>query len=126
MLQYGAPRVLLTDQGSNFTSKLLKSVNEYWGVKQSFTTPYHPQCDGMVERFNRTLATMISTIIEQSRRNWDDLLPYVLFAYRTAAHSSTNETPFYLMFGRDALSPTDLLWAGLPDINLADDPDFRM
>ena len=63
----------------------------------------------MVERFNRTLATMISTLIEQSRRNWDDLLPYVLYAYRTAVHSSTKETPFYLMFGRDAMSPTDLL-----------------
>ena len=104
-LQYETPKVLLTDNGSNFISKLMKSVNDYWGIKQSFTTPYHPQCDGMVERFNRTLATMILTLIEQSKRNWDDLLAYVLYAYRTAVHSSTGETPFYLMFGRDACLP---------------------
>ena len=125
LLQYGTPRVLLTDNGSNFISKLMKAVNEYWGIKQSFTTPYHPQCDGMVERFNRTLATMISTLIEQSRRNWDDLLPYVLYAYRTAVHSSTKETPFYLMFGRDAISPTDLLWSELPETRYNDTPDYR-
>ena len=100
MLQYGTPRVLLTDNGTNFTSKLMKSINEYWGVKQSFTTPYHPQCDGMVERFNRTLATMISTLIEQSRRNWDDLLPYVLYAYRSAIHSSTGDTILLVVWPR--------------------------
>ena len=125
MLQYGSPKVLLTDNGTNFISKLMRSVNDYWGIKQSFTTPYHPQCDGMVERFNRTLATMISTLIEQSRRNWDDLLPYVLYAYRTAVHSSTGETPFYLMFGRDAMSPTDQLWMKCPEIEYTDTPDFR-
>ena len=58
-LVYGIPKILLTDRGSNFTSTLLKSINELWGVKQSFTTPYHPQTDGMVERFNRTLTTML-------------------------------------------------------------------
>jgi len=51
---------------------------------------------------------MLATLIEQSQRNWDEILPYVLYAYRTAIHSATGETLFYLMFGRDALTPTDI------------------
>ena len=124
ILVYGAPAVILTDLGSNFTSSLMKSVNSYWGIKQSFTTAYHPQCDGMVERFNRTLATMIASIIEDSKKNWDDLLPYVLFAYRTTVHSATGETPFYLMFGRDAVTPSDLIFQPTTNINYVDEPDF--
>ena len=126
ILQYGAPSILLTDLGSNFTSNLLREIADYWGIKRSFTTPYHPQCDGMVERFNRTLATMISTLLESTKRAWDDLIPYVLYAYRTAVHESTKDTPFYLMFGRDALTPTDAVLQELPSPLYADTEDFKL
>ena len=64
---------MLTDLGTNFTSKVLNQVNKFWGITHSFATAYHPQCDGMVERFNRTLGTMLATLLEPSQRNWDIL-----------------------------------------------------
>ena len=70
LLQYGAPKFILSDRGANFMSKLLREINEYWGVMQSFTTPYHPQCDGMVERLNRTLASMLRAYVDKDQRNW--------------------------------------------------------
>jgi len=106
-LVYGTPKILLTDRGTNFTSELIKSVNGLWGVKQSFTTPYHPQTDGMVERFNRTLITMIKSYVHDNQQNWDALIPYALYAYRTTIHTATRETPFFLMFGRDPITPLD-------------------
>ena len=118
--------MLLTDQGTNFTSNVLKEINQYWGVKQSLTTPYHPQCDGMVERFNRTLASMMATQVDKTRRNWDEILPYLLFAYRTTVHSATGETPFYLMYGRDAITPTDLMLGQNLNPDYADEFDFKL
>ena len=76
-----------------------------WSIKQSFTSPYHPQTDGMVERFNRTLANMLSCYVRENQKNWDLFLPYVLFAYRTSAHSVTRHTPFFLLYGRDPKTP---------------------
>ena len=104
-LQYGPPKILLSDRGSNFMSKIVAEINDMWQIKRCFTTPYHPQTDGMVERFNRTLAQMLSNYVDRNQKNWDVFLPYVIFAYRTNVHSSTLETPFYLMYGRDPLLP---------------------
>ena len=90
---------------------LIASRREYaWmnKIKQLPTSPGHPQCDGLVERFNRTLKSMLSKLVENKGRDWDRLLGPVLFAYRTTPHSSTGETPFYLLYGRDAKLPSAL------------------
>ena len=58
--RYGVPQYLHTDQGRNFESKLIKEVCELLGINKTRTSPYHPQSDGMVERFNRTLEAMLS------------------------------------------------------------------
>ena len=57
----GVPDTIHTDQGRNFESKLIKELCQMLGIKKTRTTPYHPQSDGMVERFNRTLLNMLST-----------------------------------------------------------------
>ena len=72
------------------------------------TSPGHPQCDGLVERFNRTLKTMLSTLVVNKGHDWDRLLQPLLFAYRSTPHSSTVETPFFLLYGKDAKLPTAL------------------
>ena len=71
------------------------------GLRKVNTTAYHPQGDGLVERFNRTLTEMLSKTVEKNGKNWDDKLPYVLFAYRTSVQESTRESPFHLLYGRD-------------------------
>ena len=77
------------------------------GTKKVNTSSYHPQTDGLVERFNRTLTSMLAKTVEKDERNWDHRLPYVLFAYRTSLQESTRESPFHLLYGRDARLPTE-------------------
>ncbi|XP_075910632.1 uncharacterized protein LOC142906516 [Petromyzon marinus] len=96
VLDKGAPEQLLTDQGRNFSSKLLKEVCNLLGTKKIRTSPYHPQSDGMVDRLNRTLTSMLC---------WDLFVPGVLAAYRLAPHASTGFSPFYLMYGREPEPP---------------------
>ena len=71
------------------------------GLKKVNTTAYHPQMDGLVERFNRTLTDMLAKIVKENGKDWDLQLPYVLLAYRATPQESTGETPFYLLYGRD-------------------------
>ena len=80
----------------------------------------------MLERFNRTLGTMLATLLEPSQRNWDEILPYVLYAYRTSIHAATGDTPFYLMYGRDAINPTDIALREGLNPAYADDFDFKL
>ena len=104
----GLPSQILTDRGSNFQSIAMQELCKQLGVKQLRTTAYHPQTDGAVERFNRTLGDMLTAHVYQNPSIWDDHLDYVVAAYNRTPHSSTGETPFYLLKGRDALEPTDL------------------
>ena len=71
------------------------------GVKKINTSGYHPQTDGLVEKFNSTLVNLIAKCCETKKRDWDIHLPYLLFAYRTMVQESTQESPFYLLYGRD-------------------------
>ena len=78
------------------------------GVKKINTTAYHPQTNGLTERFNRTLTDMLAKRVEKNGKDWDTHLPFVLFAYRASTQESTKESPFYLMYGRDPRLPTAL------------------
>ena len=103
--RHGVPAELLSDRGQNFLSALMAEVCKIMGIHQVNTTAYHPQTDGLVERFNRTLTNMLAKTVEKNGRDWDRHLPYVLFAYRTSVQASTGESPFFLMYGRDARLP---------------------
>ena len=96
---FGVPDVLHSDQGRNFESHLFHQVLSAFGIQKSRTTAYHPQGDGMVERFNRSLLQLLRCYTD-TEDDWEEFLPMVMYAYRTAKHSSTNLSPFELMFGR--------------------------
>jgi hypothetical protein len=104
--RYGAPKIILTDQGSHFKNKMIKELCDKFGIQHRLSSPYHPQTNGLVERFNRTLTTMLAKTNDIF--NWDLHIPSVLFAYRTAKHSTTKYTPFYLNYGRNPVLPLEL------------------
>ena len=79
-------------------------------IERTHTTPYHPQSDGMVERFNRTLTAMLSGCVQENQRDWDAQIPYLMMAYRSAVHKSTGLTPNMLMLGRETSLPSDLIY----------------
>ena len=88
----GVPKEILTDQETNFTSKLLAELYLLLHVKGVRTSPYHPQTDGLVERFNRTLKSMLRKTVGEEGKYWDKLLPYVLFAYREVPQQHSSNT----------------------------------
>ena len=96
---YGLPDILHIDQGRNFERSILRQTLEAFGIKKTRTTAYHPQGDGMVERFNRSLSQLLRAYVEH-QTEWEQYLPFVLFAYHTAVHTSTGVSPFELMYGR--------------------------
>ena len=96
---FGVPDVLHSDQGRNFESHLFHQVLSAFGIQKSRTTAYHPQGDGMVERFNCSLLQLLRCYTD-TEDDWEEFLPMVMYAYHTAKHSSTNLSPFELMFGR--------------------------
>ena len=109
-LEFGFPARLITDNGPNFRSRLMEQFCTLLETAHLFTTPYHPQFDGLCERFNRTLASMLRGFVASHQGDWDLHLPYVMYAYRTAVQESTRESPFFLMFGRPPREPLDLLY----------------
>ena len=96
---YGIPEIVHSDQGRNFESSIVQSTLYAFGVQKSHTTPCHPQGDGMVERFNRSLLQLLRTYVEK-QEDWEQHLPLVLYAYRTTTHIPTGMSPFQLMYGR--------------------------
>ena len=111
---HGVPQALLTDQGRNFESKVISEVCDLLHIHKKRTTAYHPQCDGQVERFNRTLANMLAMYVDKNQKDWDLWLEQVLLAYRTSIHESTGATPFSLLYGREARLLVDLCFPPPP------------
>ncbi|XP_045546301.1 uncharacterized protein [Salmo salar] len=113
----GIPDEILTDQGTNFTSRLMVQLHRQLGIKRLRTTPYHPQTDGLVERFNQTLKNMLRKFVADTGKDWDKWLPFLLFAYREVPQASTGFSPFELLYGWPVQGPLDLLkkcWEGSP------------
>lgn len=104
--RYGVPKCLLTDQGRNFLSTLFKEVCSLLGIHKLKTTPYHPQCNGMIEWLHKTLSDIISHFVTAEGKNWDDVIPYALMPYRCAPHSVAGYSPHILLFGEEMNLPT--------------------
>ncbi|GFX76989.1 hypothetical protein TNCV_2079561 [Trichonephila clavipes] len=103
--RYGVPLQLHSDQGRNFVSAVLKGVCELLGIDKTKTTPLHPQSDGMVERFNRTILNNLSLMVSKNQQDWDQKVPLFLLAYRSAVHETTGYSPSQMLFGRNLRLP---------------------
>ncbi|XP_076449507.1 uncharacterized protein LOC143285940 [Babylonia areolata] len=105
----GIPSEVLTDRGTQFTSNTMQEVYRLLAVRGLTTTPYHAQCNGLVERFNGTLKTMLRRLAQEEPRIWDRWLPALLFAYREVPQESTGYSPFELLYGRTVRGPMQIL-----------------
>ena len=108
--RFSPPEQLHSDQGRQFESELLAEVCSLLKVRKSHTTPYHPQGNGMVEWFNRTLLSMLATVTHDHPGDWEQHIRKVCLAYISSVHSATGFSPFFLMFGREAKLPVDLMY----------------
>jgi hypothetical protein len=106
--RHGVPQEILSDRGTSFINKLIDELCQTYQTKHRLTSAYRPQTNGMVERFNRTIGECIAKLVQEDNKEWDQFIDAVLLAYRTKKHKTTNKTPFYLVYGREATLPIDL------------------
>ena len=107
IMKYGTPTCILTDNGTHFTAQVMNNVFQRLGMTHLYSTTYHPQTNGQIERFNATMDGKIATLCNERRTDWDEALQFVTFNYNTSIHATTKQTPFEMMHGRQAVLPFD-------------------
>ena len=112
--RFGCPRQILSDQGPEFQSELLHQICQLLQIDKIRTSPYKASTNAAVERYHRTLNSMLAKVVAQSQKDWDTCLPFVVAAYRASPHSATNFSPNYLLFGAENIMPLDLVMGPAP------------
>lgn len=97
--QYGPPKTLLSDQGSHFRNLMVRLLTEKANVTHRFATAYNPKCNGLTERFNKTLTETLEKMTQFHAKLWEDKLPAALWNYRTKVNKTTNTRPYDLLYG---------------------------
>ncbi|KAK7112837.1 hypothetical protein V1264_012223 [Littorina saxatilis] len=105
----GVPEEILTDLGTQFVSECMEEVNRLLSIRHLTTTPYHPMCNGLVEKFNATLKSTLKKLCSEQPRQWHRYINALLFAYREVPQESTGFSPFELMYGRTVRGPMQIL-----------------
>ncbi|KAK0131526.1 Retrovirus-related Pol polyprotein from transposon 412 [Merluccius polli] len=123
-LRFGFPARLQHDQGKEFPNKLFAKLEEYSGVKGSRTTPYHPQGNGQVERFNRTLLSMLRNLPETAKADWKASLAQMVHAFNCTRSEATGYAPYFLLFGRNPRLPIDLMFGITPKDQSSSHSDY--
>ncbi len=100
MYRFGSPKRIVTDQGREFINNVNAELQALLGTDHRMTSPYHPQANGLVEKFNHTIQSCLLKVVNEHQDNWDTFLDPVLFSIRTSKHKSTGYTPFEMMFKR--------------------------
>ena len=113
---HGLPRTILSDRGTQFTSKFWNQLHETLGTRLEFSTAFHPQTDGQTERVNQILEDMLRACALDYGSSWEDNLPYAEFSYNNSYQTSLKMAPFEALYGRRCRTP--LLWDEVGDRQL--------
>lgn len=105
---FGFPKMILTDQGTCFTSELFKQLTEILKIKSLFSTPYHPQTNGALERSHATLKEYLRSFVNDNQDDWHCYLATAILSYNTTPHCTTEFTPFELLYGYKPLIPSSV------------------
>ena len=122
---FGVPDALLSDWGTNLLANVVQDVCQLLGITKLNATAYHPQCDGMVERLNKTLKSMLRKHAMKFSNQWDRYSSGVLWAYRNIPHEATKEKPSYLLFGTDCRFPTEATFLPIEPIEYTDVEEYK-
>jgi hypothetical protein len=128
---HGVPKKIVTDRGTQFTSHFWKQLHEALGTHLNFSSAYHPQTDGQIERTNQILEDMLRAYALQDKSGWDKRLPYAEFSYNNNHQASLKLSPFQALYGRNCRTPLHWDQPGEkqvfgPDILLEAEENIRM
>ena len=116
--RHGCPEELMSDSGTQFLSGTFDQFCKDFNLKQRESAPYFHQPNGKVEKFIAFLKSSLALVTSlENKHRWDEMIDHCLLVYRTTVSRMLNDTPFYLIYGRDALLPQDLAF-GNESINL--------
>ena len=107
--RFGVPTTITVDQGVQFTSKVFSEINKILGTNKIHTSPYHPQANGMIERFHRTLKSSILASTSQNSSSWSDELPLILLGLRSVVKEDFKCCPSELVYGQPLRLPGELI-----------------
>jgi len=110
---HGLPKTIISDRDVKFTSAFWKTLFADLGTQLNFSTAYHPQTDGQTERVNQVVEDMLRAYVMQQPTLWEEYLHLVEFAYNNGYHTSTQMSPFEVMYGRKCRTPSS--WGGPED-----------
>ena len=110
--RFGCPKIIQTDQGSNFMSRIMEGFAEIFKIRRFRSSAYHPQLLGALERSDHTFVEYLRHYYEKS--NWDQWLPFAMFSFNTSVHESTGITPHECAFGRKARFPSEFAEEQIP------------
>lgn len=117
---FGTPKAILTDQGSNFMSNLMKRFAKKFRIKQFKTTAFYPQANGALERSHLVLVEFLKQFVNRFTE-WDKLVRYAAFSYNTSTHETTGYTPYELVFGKQARLPSSEIANNMENPKTTDD-----
>ena len=98
--RFGCPKTIISDQGREFVNSVNAELQTLLGTEHRMTSAYHPQSNGLAEKFNHTIQSCLLKVVNDHHNNWDVYLDPILFSIRTSKHKSTGFTPFEMMFKR--------------------------
>ena len=119
--RFGLPKIIQTDNGSNFKSKQFCEEMNNLGIKHITSTPYHPESQGVVERFHQTFKSMLKKYCCDNVTSWDEYTPYLLFAVRSAVNESIGLSPFEIIFGHQVRGPLEVIREKLEEDSPSED-----
>ena len=108
VLKFGIPHCILTDLGTEFQHELWQEMCQLLGISRLRTTAYCPSTNGKIERWHRSLHTMMAKVVDVKQKKWVEFLPFVTAAYNSTAHDSTSFSPNFLLFGRELIAAVDI------------------
>ncbi|KAG5561209.1 hypothetical protein RHGRI_004288 [Rhododendron griersonianum] len=108
LCRFGIPETITVDQASIFNGREVVQYAQKYGIQILNSTPYYAQANGQVESTNKIIKNTLSKMVDDNPREWHDLLPRVLWAYRTSQRNSTKVTPFELVYGHAAVLPVEI------------------
>ena len=100
------PESLISDQSTEFLSRIMSETCKLLRIKKICTSPYHPQSNGALERSHRTLGDYLRYYVDKDQTNWDTYIPYAMFVYNSSEHRSTGKQPYQLLYGRTLIIPS--------------------